>query len=93
MKFSNSWIIVGLSILYIVAILSLRFNDVLELLKAKDLNELGDFLAGFFTPLAFGWLVYGYFLHYSPTNSAFNARSYCLHGVSSASRLNYCRSN
>ena len=25
-------------------------------------NELGDFLAGVFTPLAFGWLVYGYFL-------------------------------
>lgn len=59
---SGNLIIVGLSILYIVAILFLRGNDVLELLKAGNLNELGDFLAGFFTPLAFGWLVYGYLL-------------------------------
>lgn len=62
MKFSNSWIIVGLSILYIVAILFFRGNDAWELLKVGNLNELGDFLAGLFTPLAFFWLVYGYFL-------------------------------
>ena len=62
MKFSNSWIIVGLSILYIVAILFFRGNDAWELLKAGKLSELGDFLAGLFTPLAFLWLVYGYFL-------------------------------
>ena len=62
MKFSNSWIIVGLSILYIVAILFFRGNDAWKLLKAGKLSELGDFLAGLFTPLAFLWLVYGYFL-------------------------------
>ena len=33
-----------------------------DLLRAGNLNELGDFLAGVFTPLAFGWLVYGYLL-------------------------------
>ncbi len=62
MKSIGFCVIVIVSILYIVAILSLRFNEILELLKTKPLNELGDFLAGFFTPLAFGWLVYGYLL-------------------------------
>ena len=47
---------------YIVAILILRGNDAWDLLRAGNLNELGDFLAGVFTPLAFGWLVYGYLL-------------------------------
>ena len=61
MKSANFWIIV-LSISYIVTILFLRGNDALELLRTGNLNELGDFLAGFFTPLAFGWLVYGYLL-------------------------------
>ena len=50
------------SILYIAVILFLRGNDAWELLRTGNLNELGDFLAGFFTPLAFGWLVYGYLL-------------------------------
>ena len=40
----------------------LRGTDAWELLRAGKLNELGDFLAGIFTPLAFGWLVYGYLL-------------------------------
>ena len=62
MKFSNSWIIVGVSILYIAVILLLRGNDAWELLKVGNLNELGDFLAGLFTPLFFLLLVYGYFL-------------------------------
>ena len=52
----------GLSILYITAIVFFRGSDVWELLRAGNLNELGDFLAGSFTPLAFGWLVYGYLL-------------------------------
>ena len=52
----------ALSIFYIAAILFLRSNDALDLLRAGNLNELGDFLAGVFTPLAFGWLVYGYLL-------------------------------
>ena len=62
MKSIDLWVIVGLTIFYIVAILFFRFNDAWELLKAGNLNELGDFLAGFFTPLAFGWLIYGLFL-------------------------------
>ena len=52
----------ALSVLYIAAILFFRGNDAWELLRVGNLNELGDFLAGFFTPLAFGWLVYGYLL-------------------------------
>ena len=52
----------GLSILFIAAILFLRGNDAWDLLRAGNLNELGDFLAGVCTPLAFGWLVYGYLL-------------------------------
>ncbi|WP_417552896.1 hypothetical protein [Marinomonas fungiae] len=30
--------------------------------KTLDLNEIGDYLAGSFSPLAFGWLVYGYLM-------------------------------
>lgn len=30
-------------------------------LRSKELNEVGDFLAGAFSPLAFFWLVVGYF--------------------------------
>ena len=52
----------ALSILYIATILFLRGSDVSGLLVTGNLNELGDFLAGVFTPLAFGWLVYGYLL-------------------------------
>ncbi len=62
MKHTGTLVMGGLSILYIVAILFFRGNDAWELLQAGNLNELGDFLAGFFTPLAFGWLVYGYLL-------------------------------
>ena len=62
MKHTGILVMGSLSILYIAPILFLRRNDAWELLRAGNLNELGDFLAGFFTPLAFGWLVYGYFL-------------------------------
>lgn len=62
MKHTGILVISGLSILYITIIFLFRGNDVWDLLQAGDLNELGDFLAGFFTPLAFGWLVYGYLL-------------------------------
>ena len=56
------WVTGGGSILYIALILFFRGNDAWVLFRAGNLNELGDFLAGFFTPLAFGWLVYGYLL-------------------------------
>ena len=62
MKHAGIWVMGVLSILYIASILVFRGNDAWELLRAGNLNELGDFLAGFFTPLAFGWLVYGYLL-------------------------------
>ena len=62
MKSTDLRVIAGLTIFYIAVILFLRGNDALELLRTGKLNELGDFLAGFFTPLAFGWLVYGYLL-------------------------------
>ena len=37
------------------------FGDRLERIRALDLNEAGDFLAGVFGPVAFLWLVLGYF--------------------------------
>lgn len=49
------------TILYIGVVVSIRY-DALQLIWCGKLNELGDFLAGFFTPLAFLWLVVGYFL-------------------------------
>lgn len=62
MKHAGICVVSALSVLYIAAILFFRGNDAWELLRVGSLNELGDFLAGFFTPLAFGWLVYGYLL-------------------------------
>ncbi len=62
MKHAGICVMSTLSILYIAAILFFRGNDAWQLLRAGNLNELGDFLAGFFTPLAFGWLVCGYLL-------------------------------
>lgn len=45
------WIIVG------VGFIVFKFDSV----RALKLNEIGDFLAGFFSPIAFMWLVIGYF--------------------------------
>ena len=53
---------VGLTLFYLLVILLLRGGDAWALVWEGKLNELGDFLAGVSTPLAFGWLVYGYFL-------------------------------
>lgn len=46
------------TILYLWLACNLVIN--IEDVKALDLNEKGDFLAGVFSPLAFLWLVYGY---------------------------------
>ena len=62
MKHAGTFVIAAVSVFYIAAFGLLRGNDAWDLLSAGNLNELGDFLAGFFTPLAFGWLVYGYLL-------------------------------
>ncbi|WP_251962243.1 hypothetical protein [Pseudomonas sp. Marseille-Q5299] len=53
-------IAVAFSVLYICGfalICVFRIDD----LRALDLNELGDYLAGVFGPLALAWLVFGYF--------------------------------
>ena len=60
MKHAGIFVMGALSILYIATILFLRVNDAWELLRAGNLNELGDFSEAF--SLAFGWLVYGYLL-------------------------------
>ena len=65
MKHIGIWVISGVSVLYIAIIFFLRGSDAWRLLTTGDLNELGDFFAGFFTPLAFGWLIYGYLLQSS----------------------------
>ena len=65
MKHIGIWVISGVSVLYIAIIFFFRGSDAWGLLTTGELNELGDFLAGFFTPLAFGWLIYGYFLQSS----------------------------
>lgn len=48
-----------LSVLY-VGLMWLIFGDRVLTLKSMPLNEVGDFLAGAFSPLAFLWLVLGY---------------------------------
>lgn len=48
--------------LYFTLIFSFRGSDAWFLLREGELNVLGDFLAGVFTPVAFGWLIHGYFL-------------------------------
>ena len=48
--------------LYFILIFSFRASDAWFLLREGELNVLGDFLARVFTPVAFGWLIYGYFL-------------------------------
>lgn len=62
MKHAGIFVMSVLSILYIATILLLRGTDFRGLLRTGNLNKLGDFLAGAFTPLAFGWLIYGYLL-------------------------------
>lgn len=56
----NNWLTllgISLTVVYILAFLGIASNWNLEKL---DPNEVGDFLAGFFAPLAFLWLVIGY---------------------------------
>lgn len=45
------WLVVG------ILVIALKFDST----KSMPLNEIGDFLAGFFSPIAFLWLVFGYF--------------------------------
>ena len=62
-KFWESyWPRIIATFLVIGVILSPRRCEVWALLSTGPLNELGDFLAGVFTPAALGWLIYGYLL-------------------------------
>ena len=59
----KTWVVGILTVAYIcggLLILVIRGDDLLNLLAIGKLNELGDFLAGALTPVAFIWLVYGY---------------------------------
>ena len=47
MKPTGIWITSTVSILYILVILYFRGGDAWDLLQTGNLNELGDFLAGF----------------------------------------------
>ena len=87
MKHAGIFVTGVLSILYIGVILFFRGNDAWALLRAGNLNELGDFLAGLSAPLAFGWLVYGYLLQSKELHlQREDARNWPLHETNSASR-------
>lgn len=49
------------STVYLIAILIYVIVKGSTMKELPELNNLGDFLAGAFSPLAFFWLVYGYF--------------------------------
>lgn len=51
---------VGISVLYLVAA-AWAMEGRFQALQTMPLNEVGDFLAGVFSPLAFFWLVLGFF--------------------------------
>ena len=54
-------VIGGLFTLAYLVLLSFLLGDRIEALVCMPLNEVGDFLAGVFGPLAFIWLVLGFF--------------------------------
>ncbi len=58
------WIFLGLSILWSIRIFWLLIEDQYfsGFSGSMPLNEVGDFLAGSFSPLAFAWLAYGYWM-------------------------------
>ena len=47
--------------LYLLLIFFFRCGETWKFIRESDFNELGDYLAGVFTPVAFGWLIYGYY--------------------------------
>lgn len=50
---------VWMTILWLSGIFSFYIFELFE--RPESFNELGDFLAGVFAPVAFLWLIYGYF--------------------------------
>lgn len=65
------WAVAG-SAAYLALLVCLGWGRWPQLLT-KDLNEVGDFLAGAFSPLAFFWLVVGYFQQGHELNQNTNA--------------------
>lgn len=64
LKFEGNKFLFGGGIFASVVYLSIpvlfgRGADIIQVLSSGDLNNLGDFLAGFFAPLAFLWLIIG----------------------------------
>ncbi|MCF6208144.1 MAG: hypothetical protein L3J61_01995, partial [Ghiorsea sp.] len=55
-----SWWGVGLTVVYLI-LLTILIGDRFQQLSTISLNELGDFLAGAFGPLAIFWLILGFF--------------------------------
>lgn len=51
---------IKLTLTYFISIPIIIF--ILDATKPKELSGYGDFLAGFFSPIAFGWLVIGYLM-------------------------------
>lgn len=47
-----------ITIIWLVGIFTFYLMDLLD--RPTTFNELGDFLAGIFSPVAFFWLIYGY---------------------------------
>lgn len=51
---------------YVLFMVDILGSDVISWIQKKviddDLNEIGDFLAGLFGPIAFGWLIIGYLM-------------------------------
>ena len=58
------WVILFVTICYFFIIYLFRGVDIWALFQEGELNELGDFLAGIFTPLVFLWLIVGYLMQY-----------------------------
>ncbi|WP_067101862.1 hypothetical protein [Marinomonas atlantica] len=58
------WVFLILSIIWSIRVFWLLIEDQYfsSFSGAMPLNEVGDFLAGSFSPLAFAWLAYGYWM-------------------------------
>ena len=56
------WVGVLVTVLYIGFIVYFRGSDAWCLLREGELDVLGAFLAGVFTPVILFWLIFGHFL-------------------------------
>jgi hypothetical protein len=58
------WLFISLSAIWTIRVFWLFYQDQYNpyIHSSMPLNEVGDFLAGSFSPLAFFWLAYGYWM-------------------------------